>query len=121
MTAVDESPTPFKTGNHNGNGKPRPRKPSYGLDRFLMTAKTVVSENYNGHRRPGQAKIQPSSVFIIWYAKVLGNWKAIVGSPAAKDLLWSVTYDAEKDVIYLDFYKTITNVVIPLESSPKKE
>lgn len=109
---LEARPAPGPNG-----GKPHTRRPSpanSGLDRFLLTAKRVVAENYNSHRRPEQVEIPMRSVCIESYTRMLNNWRATVGSPLAKNLLWIVTYDGDMDVIYIEYYKRVTNVVIEL-------
>lgn len=115
MSESAETPTPLKMNKH---AKPPP-KLAWGLDKFLMTAKTIVSENYNDHRRPGQAKIAPNAMFVVWYTTILQSWKAVISSPAAKDLRWEVTYDGDADVVRLEFFKKFAFAEVPM--NPIKE
>lgn len=48
---------------------------------------------------------------LVWYNYTLGNWKALVAIPALS-LYWEVTYDKEKEAVYVDRYtKTAQNVL----------
>lgn len=123
MTLVADAPTPLQIGKRRNNDKTvekkvpeqaKPAKQPFDPDRFLFQAKAIVVQNYNEHRRKEQVELNMDRVYIVWFAKVLGNWKAIVASPLARGLLWEVSYNGHKNEIYLDYYKKITNVVVPL-------
>lgn len=104
MTAIEATPSPL-----------RMKKAPMDVDRFQKTAKQVVVQNFNEHRNPERSPaLTTDSVHIVWFAKVLGNWKAIVASPLARGLLWEVSFNGEKNEIYLDVYSKLNNVKIPM-------
>jgi hypothetical protein len=83
-------------------------------DRLLMQAKQLVVDNYNANRNAEKtAALTRGSVYIVWFCKTLGNWKAIVASPVARGLMWEVTYNGHRGEAYIDVYKKITNVRVP--------
>ncbi len=85
-------------------------------DRFLHTAKKVCVDNYNLHRDSSRSpELTTDGVFIVWFAKTLGNWKAIVSSPVARGLMWEVTFNGHRGEVYLDVYKKTNNVKVQLE------
>lgn len=96
-----------------GNSSPKPRRPPRPLvnpDKYLMRAKEVVLENYNGHRDP--AKSQPltlDDVFIMQFSEVVRSWKAIVTSPVARGLLWEVSYNGFNRETYIDVYSKVNS------------
>jgi Family of unknown function (DUF6275) len=101
---VDASPSPLRM-----KGAPM------DLDRFLITAKEVVIENFNDHRNPDRSPaLTVDSVHIVWYVKVLGNWKAVIASPLARGLLWEVSFNGQKNEIYIDVYSKLNNTKISL-------
>lgn len=51
-------------------------------------------------------------VHIVWWSKILKNWKAIVGTTREDKLLYEVTYNGHADEIYLDEYDKLKNVLI---------
>lgn len=56
---------------------------------------------------------QPAyEVYVVWFAKALGNWKAMVSSTLPDGMYYEVTYNGEKSELYLDAYKKVQNVVI---------
>lgn len=84
-------------------------------DRFLKLAKDTVVSNFNEHRNKDRSPpLTLAMVQIVWFAKTLENWKAIVSSSAAKNLLWEVSYSGAKNEIYLDVYGKLKNHKITL-------
>lgn len=53
-------------------------------------------------------------VYVVWWAKVLQNWKALVSSTLPDGMYYEVTYNGDKDEVYLDAYKKFDNVRIAL-------
>jgi hypothetical protein len=51
-------------------------------------------------------------VFIVWFAKVLQNWKALVGSTLPDQEYYEVTYNGDKKETYLDVYVKHANIVL---------
>lgn len=91
--------------------QPRPQRPHGDSNRFLNKAMQVVVDNYNRSRDPQTTnELTLDGVYIVWFAKTLRNWKAIVASPVVFGLLWEVSCDGGKQEIYIDVYKKVTNV-----------
>jgi len=103
-------------------------------DKFLKKAKGLVVEHYNNRLMPsvetlmaetdmtrGEAtedlankRITKDDVFIVWFSKVLQNWKALVATNVVDDALYfEVTYNGDKKETYIDTYDKIHNVAIP--------
>jgi hypothetical protein len=53
--------------------------------------------------------VQP---YVVWFAKTLQNWKALVGVPLLDGKYYEVTYNGDEDVIYLDVYQKVENLCI---------
>ena len=106
---------PFVTPSPMG-ATDKPVKEIPDPDRFLMTAKRVAVANYNASRDAGRSpEITTDQTYIVWFTKTLGNWKAIVASPAARGLLWEITFNGHKNECYVDVYKKLNNVKVSLE------
>jgi hypothetical protein len=101
----------------------RKRRPeSEDPDRFLRTAKQVVVANYNKYRDTAKSPELPDNgVYIVWFSKTLGNWKAIVASPIIRGLLWEVTCNGHRGEIYIDIYKKINNVKVLLGDNDERQ
>lgn len=49
-------------------------------------------------------------VYVVWSAKVLQNWKALLSTTLPDGMYYEVTFNGDKDEIYLDAYKKFENV-----------
>lgn len=94
---------------------PRPVKARVDPDGFTRRARELAVENFNENRDPKRSRpLRVDQVYIVWFAKVLGHWKAIVGSSVARGMLWEVTSNGNKNEAYVDTYRKINNTVYPL-------
>ena len=57
------------------------------------------------------------TVFTVWKAKILQNWKFLISSTLPDGMYYEVTYNGDKNEWYLDAYKKFQNVVIPGEEA----
>lgn len=48
-------------------------------------------------------------VYIVWFCKVLQNWKALVSTELPDGMYYEVTYNGDKEELYLDAYKKFEN------------
>ena len=48
-------------------------------------------------------------VYIVWWSKTLQNWKALVSTTVSDGMYYEVTYNGDKDEIYVDAYKKWKN------------
>ena len=53
-------------------------------------------------------------VYVVWFCYILGGWKCLVSTTIPDGMYYEVTYDKNKDAIYLDAYKKFDNVEIRL-------
>jgi hypothetical protein len=98
---------------------PRPlekRKPVQDPDRFLKAAKQAAVDNYNEHRRDQGPLLTVDQVYIVTYAKALGNWQASVSSPVARGLMWIVNYNGYREELAVTCYKNLSNTKVSIES-----
>ena len=58
---------------------------------------------------------QEDKVYVIWSAKTLKNWKAVLGVVGHYDRIFEVTRNGESNEIYIDKYVKYNNVVIKEE------
>ena len=79
-----------------------------------VKARKLVREYYNTRVAPidieDYPKVTLSQVYVVWFAKVLGNWKALLGTVNSDGLYFEVTYDGNKNQTYLDHYEKQMNV-----------
>lgn len=75
-------------------------------DQFLRKAKRLVAENADG------SPLKEDDLFIVWFAKTLGNWKALISTDVTPGLYWEVTYNGVKSEAYIDTYTKFSNVAV---------
>lgn len=74
-------------------------------DKCIQIVKEYVSKNY-------KVNVTNKNFFIVWSCKTLQNNKALVASNLRDGLYFELTYNGDKDEIYLDVYKKRENIVI---------
>ena len=77
-------------------------------DGRLKMAKAAVVAWYNEHNAP--STIGMEDVYIVWFSKVLQNWKALAGTHHGDGMYYEITFDGDKDCAYVDAYKKWQNV-----------
>jgi len=50
---------------------------------------------------------------VVWFAKTLQNWKALLSTTAPDEMFYEVTHSGDNGETYLDAYRKMYNVVIP--------
>lgn len=78
---------------------------------FIERAQQLVSDWYV-HRDLDHV-IARENVYVVWFAKVLGNWKALLSTPIPDGRYFEISYDGEKKQAYLDVYTKAENHTIP--------
>lgn len=76
-------------------------------------AKKIVVNYFNGRvDKTDNKKITADDVYVVWFAKTLQNWKALLSTNVSDGMYYEVTYNGDKKEAYLDAYKKWENVCI---------
>lgn len=51
-------------------------------------------------------------VYVVWFAFILGNWKALLSTTLPDGMYYEVTHNTGKAETYIDAYKKFDNVCI---------
>ena len=79
---------------------------------FLEKAKNLVSGYYNSRADVTDNKlITTEDVYIVWSCKTLQNSKALLSTTVPDGMYYEITYNGDKNEIYLDVYKKWENKV----------
>lgn len=80
---------------------------------FQTKAKILVAHDFKSTFFP-DSDLKPSAkdFYVVWFAKVLGNWKALVSTDIISGQYWEVTYNGAKNETYVDHYVKRTNQAI---------
>lgn len=77
---------------------------------------TEYIENYYKEMQP-----QPEfEVYIVWFAKVLQNWKAMMATDLPDGKYYELTYNGERQETYIDEYVKANNTVVPDKGNKSK-
>ena len=76
-------------------------------EKAINAARTVLFNEcgYNANT------ITPEDMYVVWFCKVLQNWKALVSGKRI-DKYIEVTYNGEKKETYVDVYRKTKNACI---------
>lgn len=81
---------------------------------FITKCKRAVVNYCNSHRDCTDSKIlTKNNVYIVWYSKCLQNHKALLSTTVPDGMYYELTFNGDKNEMYLDAYKKWENVVIP--------
>ena len=78
---------------------------------YIRRAKGVI-RNYIELRREKTDEKPKFDVYVVWFCKVLQNWKALVSTTLPDGMYYELTYNGDKDELYLDAYKKFDNITI---------
>ena len=83
---------------------------------FLDKCRDIVAEYTNEHLDKSDKKeVSVNDVFVVWYCKTLKNAKALLSTTLFDGMYYEVTYNGEKEELYLDAYKKFENRCIKME------
>lgn len=81
-------------------------------NKFAQIVKKVVADHHNASNDPGLSQITEDNVFIVWSCKTLQNNKALASATAKNAMYYELTYNGDKDELYVDAYVKKDNVCI---------
>jgi hypothetical protein len=82
---------------------------------FIKLCKEVVANYANKHIDKTDGKqVTEDDVFIVWMCKTLQNNKALVSTTLFDGMYYELTYNGDKNEIYVDAYKKWENYCIEI-------
>lgn len=99
---------------------------SHGQPNALIdAARQAVVDEYNRRHEAGTIVLTPEElptpevigldeVYVVWFAKVLQNWKALVSTDVSDGRYYEVTFNGDQNVIYIDTYGKLSNTEVTL-------
>lgn len=77
---------------------------------YQKIAREIVLNYVSEHLdKTDNIQITLDDVYIVWFCKVLQNWKALVSTVLPDGMYYEVTYNGDKKEVYLDAYKKFDN------------
>lgn len=82
---------------------------------FISLCKKEVVNYFNENvEATDNFKISEEDVFTVWYCKTLQNSKALLSTTVSDGMYYELTYNGDKNELYLDVYKKWKNKCIKL-------
>lgn len=84
-------------------------------DEMLNLCKDVIVDYFNSRvEHTDNKQITTDDVYVVWFSKTLQNFKALVSTTVSDGMYYEVTYNGDKQELYLDAYKKWENKCIKL-------
>lgn len=78
---------------------------------LLKRAQQYVVDYVNSHiEKTDDKTIWIDDVYIVWSCKTLQNMKALLSTTVPDGMYYELTYNGDKDELYMDVYKKWDNV-----------
>jgi hypothetical protein len=61
-----------------------------------------------------QALVPDGTVYLVWFAYILGNWKALCSTDVPDGRYFEVTFSKERGVAFVDTYVKVDNVEVEI-------
>lgn len=79
-------------------------------EKAINAARTVLFNKFDYNAN----EIMPDDLYVVWFCKTLQNWKALVSGVHIEEYI-EVTYNGDKQEVYVDVYQKAKNVRIKCE------
>lgn len=82
---------------------------------FQHKAKRLTMDYIDGKLRKGPNyydSLPVYEVYVVWFAKTLQNWKALLSTTMQDSMYYEITYNGEKHETYIDAYRKVENIVV---------
>lgn len=85
---------------------------------FYSLCKCAVAKYANEHIDITDGKkLKADDVYIVWMCKTLQNNKALASTAIPDGMYYEITYNGDKDEVYLDAYKKFDNTAYKYKTS----
>lgn len=89
---------------------------------FQLKARETVQKYVNEHILfPESNPLTLDEVYVVWFAKTLQNWKALISTNIHDGRYYELTYNGDRCETYMDVYEKQDNIVfsdIPADIHP---
>lgn len=76
----------------------------------MKLIKQTIRDYVNEHiDKTDKMQITVDDVYVVWFCKTLQNWKALASTTVPDGMYYELTYNGDKDEMYLDAYKKFEN------------
>ncbi len=76
-------------------------------------ARQIVRDYFNIHADATDGiQISMEDVYVVWFSKILQNWKALVSTTVPDNKYYEITHNGDKGETYVDVYVKLDNQVV---------
>lgn len=80
---------------------------------YIEKCKQIIVDYFNNNSdKTDNAYIGTDDVYVVWYSKTLQNHKALLSTIISDGMYYEITYNGDKDEIYVDAYKKWKNYCV---------
>lgn len=80
---------------------------------FEKLCKKIVVDYYNEKiKKTDDFELTEDNAYIVWLCKILQNNKALVSTDVSVGRYYEITYNGDKEEVYVDAYKKCDNFVL---------
>lgn len=85
--------------------------------KFVELAKEAVVDYFNSHKEiTDEGRLMAEDVYVVWLCKTLQNNKVLLSTNVWDGMYYEVTYNGDKNEMYLDAYKKWDNKCIEVNN-----
>ncbi|MGG6555440.1 UNVERIFIED_CONTAM: DUF6275 family protein [Blautia caecimuris] len=85
-----------------------------GSKEFIEFCKKQVADYFNKKKEKTDVNnpMTIDNVYVVWYSKSLQNHKALLSTTVCDGMYYELTYNGDKDELYIDAYKKWENICV---------
>ena len=81
-----------------------------GSKNFIEICKNNIVNYFNNRsKNTDKFEITEDDVFVVWSCKTLQNYKALLSTTVSDGMYYEMTYNGDKEELYMDAYKKWEN------------
>lgn len=82
---------------------------------YIEQAKGELVDYINGKlEKTDGFQITKDYVYVVWFVKTLQHWKALLSTDLPDRMYYELTFNGDKNELYVDAYLKTDNVAIPI-------
>lgn len=84
--------------------------------KYITLCQKLIADYVNARLdKTDGVQITTADVYVVWLSKTLQNSKALLSTTLSDGMYYEMTYNGDKNEIYLDAYKKFENIAIEVD------
>lgn len=89
-------------------------------DDYVEQAKEIFKKWHKNYAGTEAFELRDDEVYVVWFVKVLQNWKALVATARPDGMYYELTYNGDREETYVDAYSKVSNTAVPNVTGPRR-